>query len=353
VPFEARRGSVGYDHVYSAEFVIQLGFVKAFPLFVEHWVEHNFFFALKNLVVDLLSLKQLFTIFTERTRDAFYTQGVLFGSASYIATARTFATLSSNFVHLYHLYAPSHFYFGLKIAALAVLYGMVTDLPGYYALSTWGLWVLVGANWLSPWLFNPHSFRFFQVQSNFVEFLRWLDDAPGVRPGMGSWHTWHEHTNELARKQPWRKRLTLLVWRQGWLLVLVVFCLAGLEEKKLEEVDNSGGDDPRSPFSRTLVLLTNGAFFHLVALVYYHLVGPQVHLVHVLLPHSKLGAFALSWALRLSFSSGPPPDLLLALLGQLPPARFDIGPRTALIKQRYAHPRLRTSSNIAVLFAES
>ena len=47
---------------------------------------------------------------TERTRD-FFDQGVLYGSASYIATGRSFDALTSNFVHLYHLYARSHFYF--------------------------------------------------------------------------------------------------------------------------------------------------------------------------------------------------------------------------------------------------
>ena len=46
VAFEVERGSVGYDHAYSAEFVLQLGFIKALPLFVELWVETGFFNAL-------------------------------------------------------------------------------------------------------------------------------------------------------------------------------------------------------------------------------------------------------------------------------------------------------------------
>ena len=92
VSFEAERGSVGYSHVYSAEFVLQLGFVKALPLFVELWLEHSFFAALYGLMVDIFTLKQVFTLFTERTRDYFFDQGVLYGTASYIATGRSFAS---------------------------------------------------------------------------------------------------------------------------------------------------------------------------------------------------------------------------------------------------------------------
>ena len=63
------------------------------------------------------------------------------------------------------------------------------------------------------------------------------------------------------------------------MIILFVFCMAGLEEKKLEEVVNSGSSDPRPPFSRSLVLLTNGFFFNLVAVVYYYLLGSHINIV--------------------------------------------------------------------------
>ena len=70
----------------------QLGFVKALPLFIELWLEHSFFAALRGLFVDIFTLKQIFTLFAERTRDYFFDQGVLYGTASYIATGRSFAS---------------------------------------------------------------------------------------------------------------------------------------------------------------------------------------------------------------------------------------------------------------------
>ena len=346
VSFEVERGSIGMDHVYSAEFVLQLGFVKAVPLFIELWVETGFFNALKGLAWDIVSLKQIFTLFTERTRDYFFDQGVLYGSASYIATGRSFASLTSNFVHLYHLYARSHFYFAIKISALAFLYAMTTDLPKYYGMATWGLWLLALSILFAPWIFNPQSFKFSALQAHFHEFLMWLDGDPGVDKGFGSWRVWHEHTLDYARKQPIRQRLFTFALRQAWLIVLFTMCMAGLEEMPNETAaddpmahasgggggsGSSGGGrrqlqsasaavsalatpiglaDPlaavnvriRMPFSRAYLLVGNGVIFIVLAMLYYTLIGSRLNLVQVIFPSSKLGAFALSWAMRGLFS---------------------------------------------------
>lgn len=95
-----------------------------------------------------------------------------------------------------------------------MLYGWVTDIFGYYWLSTWGLWLLSVSILVSPWVFNPQSFKFYQVQANFLEFLMWLDNEPGVTKGMGSWRKWHEHTIDFARKQSRLKRLFIFFLRQ-------------------------------------------------------------------------------------------------------------------------------------------
>ena len=300
VPFESLRGSVGYDHVYSAEFVIQLGFAKTLPLFIELWLEHSFYDALKGLVVDLFTLKQVFTLFTERTRDFFFDQGVLYGSASYIATGRSFASLTSNFVHLYHLYAYSHFYFAVKIATLALLYGLVTDLYSYYSLATWGVWLLAASTLLSPWVFNPQSFEFSAVQANFREFLMWLDDDPGVTKGMGSWRTWHDHAIEFLRRSPRSERARNLLLRQGYLGVLFIMCMAGLDEVTFDgEVDGK----PQTPFSRDYLLIGNGAIFMAFAMVYYFMVGSRLNIIQVFLPSAKLSAFFVCWGIRVGFSA--------------------------------------------------
>ena len=291
-PFDMQI-STGERHVYSAEFVIQLGFTRAWPLFVELWVEVSFWHAIKSLVLDVLQFKHLFTIFTERTRDFNFDRGVQYAAASYISTGRTFSSLTSNFVHLYHLYAASHFYFALKLGALATMYGCVTTVPEYYLLATWGIWLMVISLMLSPWFFNPQSFNLSALQAYFHEWLMWLGDEPGIANGMGSWRVWHTHSVQLERHAPASKRAFTFFTRQLWVGLLFITCIAGLQGHTQVEKQN--------PFPRSLLLVGNGIVFLALAVVFYALTGARVNVVQVFLPGSRWGSFVCCWVLRVLF----------------------------------------------------
>ena len=126
----------------------------------------------------IFTLKQVFTLFTERTRDFFFDQGVTLRLGEYIATGRSFDALTSNFVHLYHLYARSHLYWAAEMVAFSVLYGAFTSKTwaGYFAV-TWPVVRLLLAD--ARWLFNPKSFEGLGVRTHFYEFLEWLDSEDG------------------------------------------------------------------------------------------------------------------------------------------------------------------------------
>ena len=99
-----RGGAQGDTQVYSAEWLIQLGFIMIWPLFLEYWGMSGLLGALKEVARQFISLKILFTVFVERTRAYYLHQGLILGSARYIATGRSFTSMSSNFLQLYTLY---------------------------------------------------------------------------------------------------------------------------------------------------------------------------------------------------------------------------------------------------------
>ena len=315
VPFEVERGSVGMSQVYSAEFVLQLGFVKAFPLFVELWVEHGFFAALSGAFNDIFTLKQVFTLFTERTRDFFFDQGVLYGSASYIATGRSFDALTSNFVHLYHLYARSHFYFALKIGTLALLYGSVTDLPSYYGMATWGVWLLGRVDPLRAVDLQPAVLPRLHMVQHFHEFLLWLDEDPAVPAdrGKGSWRRWHDFTRASLRAASRARSACspLCCGSPTWCCSSCAWpasrtrpsaCTTTVQATADQRVSHAHG---AVPFSRAWLIVGQRCHLHHGhALIYYALVGSRLNLVQVFLPNEQAGrlrprvgaAVVFSWA---------------------------------------------------------
>ena len=60
------KESIG-RHSYGAEFVVQLGFTKVLPLFLEYWLEASFWTAVKVTLLEFFYFKQNYTLFVERT----------------------------------------------------------------------------------------------------------------------------------------------------------------------------------------------------------------------------------------------------------------------------------------------
>ena len=143
--------------------MLQLGFLTLLPLIAEEWLEFGLRHAVSNFFRQQLSLRLLYTLFTERTRAVFYDRALQLGVAEYVATGRSFLGMTSNFTSLFKLYARSHLLYAGEITVLLVAYGyysrVYTNFPstslGYYGIYTLPIWVLVVGCAFSPWLFNP------------------------------------------------------------------------------------------------------------------------------------------------------------------------------------------------------
>ena len=155
------------------------------------------------------------------------------GAAKYIATGRSYASMTSSFVDLYqryamgrvsdrephtraarhhslcsslhYRYARSHFFFAFELIVLCVAYRLYTHQPGYFLLYTWPVWLVALAILLSPWAFNPKSFEGLSVRTHFHEFLVWLDSERA--DSKTSWPEWHAAALSAQRRQSTGRRL--------------------------------------------------------------------------------------------------------------------------------------------------
>lgn len=132
-----------------------MGLLVVLPNLVEDAVEFGARRSLSNFFGQQLSLRFIHAIFADRTRAYYFSRTLLVGSATYIATGRSLAAMTSNFTTLFKLYARSHMMFAGELACMLVAYGLYSRTPGIYALNTFPLWLLVTSCCFSPWLFNP------------------------------------------------------------------------------------------------------------------------------------------------------------------------------------------------------
>ena len=114
---------------------------------------------LKETVTQLLSLKFFFGLFAMRTSMYYLDRGLRIGQAEYVATGRTYGSMSSNYTTMYSMYSRSHFYFACEVMLITFVYGLFTTQMGYLVMFFWPAWIVVASLLLSPWLFNPQSFR--------------------------------------------------------------------------------------------------------------------------------------------------------------------------------------------------
>ena len=144
-------------------FLLQLGFLTLLPLVAEEWLEFGLRHAVSNFLRQQLSLRLLYTLFSERTRAVFYDRALQLGVAKYVATGRSFMGMTSNFTSLFKLYARSHLLYASDMTILLIAYAyysrVYTNFPstslGYYGIYTLPIWVLVVGCAFSPWLVNP------------------------------------------------------------------------------------------------------------------------------------------------------------------------------------------------------
>jgi callose synthase len=114
------------------------------------------------------------------------------GGAKYRPTGRGFVTQHTPFDEQYRFFASSHLYLGVEMAAGLILMGMFTEAKQYFG-RTWSLWLASTSFLASPFWFNPLSFDWQVVTSDYEKFIRWmLGSTGGVQK---SWSAWWNDEN--------------------------------------------------------------------------------------------------------------------------------------------------------------
>ncbi|KAL1503395.1 hypothetical protein AB1Y20_011446 [Prymnesium parvum] len=262
---------LGDEHIYEAAFLYQLGFILMLPLLLNRWAKHGLPAALNELSLHMMALKPIFSIFQARTSMYYLESGLRTGQADYVATGRTLDTLTANFTTIFATFARSHFTFAFEIISITVMYRILTAHPAYFVLLTWSVWLYCAAMLTAPWLFNPQSFSGVNLWADFVEFLCWLDEVPGIQVGDGSWCAWHRKHMAPLRKCSLKKRVFLTLGRD-LMAIFVIFsaaCAALVVDDFAPPKDINDPGQLAIPHIRELLLMKAGGIFICVGLLLY------------------------------------------------------------------------------------
>ena len=161
------------------------------PLFAEDALEFGLRTAIGNQLRQQASLRLLYTFFQERTKASYFDRAMQLGDAKYVATGRSFDGMTNSFVHLYRLYARTHFVYAAELALVLLFYGLHTHIYngypptglGLYAVNTFALWLFAVACWFSPWIFNPATLTSLSLRQHFHSSRRGCCQPASAREG--------------------------------------------------------------------------------------------------------------------------------------------------------------------------
>jgi callose synthase len=213
----------------NTEWILQLGFLTSLPMLVTIGLEHGFRNALMELLHMTVTGSTFFFVFLMGTKVHFFDQTLMIGDTKYLATGRGFVMRHETFDEIYRFYAVSHFYKGMELVAVLIVYGMALprDLAMFadqsqnksfnYWLLTWSVWV-VAITWVfAPFWFNPLGFHWGKTLKDFDEWRKWMkrEDDSATR----SWRQWWEEENKVYSRLSIWQRATLVFQQLRWFIV--------------------------------------------------------------------------------------------------------------------------------------
>jgi len=164
-----------------------LGLLQTIPLFATLGVERGWWPSAKEIFQVFVTGGPLHFMFHIQTKAYYMSQTILVGGAKYRPTGRGFVTQHTPFDEQFRFFASSHLYLGVELAAGLILMGMFTN-AGQYFGRTWSLWLASISFLASPFWFNPLSFDWNVVVSDYDKFLRWMQCNTGG--ASKSWVSW-------------------------------------------------------------------------------------------------------------------------------------------------------------------
>lgn len=193
-----------------------LGLLQTIPLFATLGVERGWFASLQEIALVFITGGPLHFMFHIQTKANYMTQTILVGGAIYRPTGRGFVTQHTPMDEQYRFFAASHLYLGVELAAGLILMGLYSD-AGQYFGRTWSLWLASISFLASPFWFNPLTFDWNVVTSDYLLWLRWMQGTSGG--ATKSWLMWWNEENAFYKKMPLTSKFFFVLKAALYLLV--------------------------------------------------------------------------------------------------------------------------------------
>ena len=193
-----------------------LGLLQTIPLFATLGVERGWWAAGMEIVQVFVTGGPLHFMFHIQTKANYMTQTILVGGAKYRPTGRGFVTQHTPFDEQFRFFASSHLYLGLEMAVGLTLMGVYT-VAGQYVGRTWSLWLASASFLASPFWFNPLSFEWNVVTSDYFTWLKWIGGQTGG--ATKSWSMWWDEENSFYKGMPWFSKLLYATKAVVWVVM--------------------------------------------------------------------------------------------------------------------------------------
>ncbi len=174
-----------------------LGLLQTIPLYATLGVERGWWNSLREVFQVFVTGGPLHFMFHIQTKAHYMSQTILVGGAKYRATGRGFVTQHTPMDEQFRFFASSHLYLGVEMAAGLIIMGIFSG-AGQYVGRTWSLWLASTSFLASPFWFNPLSFEWNVVVSDYKLYLDWMGSSSGG--SMKSWSQWWDEENSFYKK---------------------------------------------------------------------------------------------------------------------------------------------------------
>ncbi|GLD96826.1 hypothetical protein PINS_up005509 [Pythium insidiosum] len=246
--FFLSRGGLGIGGVLNTAWAFQFGFLLVVPVVAVVGVEQGFRHGVTYLIWNCLTLGPLFFTFQMGTRMHYFDRTLVHGGAKYRATGRGFTIKHEKFAELYRFYAFSHFYRGVELVFLLLLflkYGTFSwcnctwekDFSFYngfkpndldwerrcyalyyqecvqptnqnYGIMSFSLWIIAGTWLWAPFVFNPSGLDWDKLIEDYNDWQTWLQTS---NDSAQSWLGWWTSELEYLEHSSWFSRMVSLV----------------------------------------------------------------------------------------------------------------------------------------------
>jgi callose synthase len=250
------KGGLGIGGTLNTSWALQFGFLLVVPVVAVVGVEQGFRHGITYLIWNVITLGPLFFTFQMGTRMNYFDRTLMHGGAKYRATGRGFTIKHEKFAELFRFYAFSHFYRGVELVFLLLLfmaYGTFSwcncswtqDAEFYnyfkptdtdwntrcyanyyqtcveptnqnYGIMSYSLWI-IAATWLwAPFLFNPSGLDWDKLIEDYNDWQNWLQTTNDTAQ---SWFGWWSNELEYLDHSTGGARFVSMIRKTRFLLV--------------------------------------------------------------------------------------------------------------------------------------